>query len=167
MTLRQHFNADDWERITALPMLVGIAVTAADPSGLWGAIKESAALASELRRARANPDDNALIAEVLTAYESADEREVVSEILRGEVRKRKPTEIVDDVVMEVERLMMLTASKLPDDAPGFGRWLMEIARQVAEAANEGGFLGFGGEQVSPEERATLDRLALAIRVGHA
>ncbi|KFI27411.1 hypothetical protein CDV50_12345 [Haematobacter massiliensis] len=167
MTVQEHFESRDWERITALPMLVGVAVTAADPSGLWGAIKESAAMASELRRAKANPEDNDLIAAVVAAYDSADERQVVTEILRAEVRNRKPPEIVEDIVAEVERLMLLATVKMPEDAPGFGRWLIEIARQVAEAATEGGFLGFGGEPVSAEERATLDRLALAIRVGRA
>jgi hypothetical protein len=39
-----------------------------------------------------------------------------------------------------------------------------VSQKVAEAATEGGFLGFGGVQVSDAERATLDDIAEALGV---
>jgi hypothetical protein len=43
-------------------------------------------------------------------------------------------------------------------------WLASISRGVAEASKEGGFLGFGGVQVSDAEKATLDQVATALKV---
>lgn len=48
------------------------------------------------------------------------------------------------------------------DAPGFKTWLHHIAEGAAEAASEGGFLGFGGVQVSDAEKATLGELSNAL-----
>ena len=50
----------------------------------------------------------------------------------------------------------------PEAAPGFKTWLQAIAAKVAEAGSEGGFLGFGGEKVSPAEQATLERITAAL-----
>ena len=44
----------------------------------------------------------------------------------------------------------------------FKAWLGAIAERVAEASKEGGFLGFGGVQVSDAEKATLAEIAGAL-----
>ena len=42
MASKQDFTPEEWNKILQSPMLVGIAVSMADPSGLWGALKEAA-----------------------------------------------------------------------------------------------------------------------------
>ena len=54
------------------------------------------------------------------------------------------------------------AAKAPGDAAGFKAWLGQVGQAVADAASEGGFLGFGGVQVSEAEKATLDEIAVAL-----
>jgi len=39
-----------------------------------------------------------------------------------------------------------------------------VSQKVAEAAKEGGFLGFGGTQVSEQEAATIKELSTALGV---
>jgi hypothetical protein len=51
----------------------------------------------------------------------------------------------------------------PGDAPAFKAWLRSISQKVAEASLEGGFLGFGGIQVSKAETTTLRDIAEALR----
>ena len=58
-------------------------------------------------------------------------------------------------------------ARAPGDAAAFKAWLYSVSRTVAEAASEGGFLGFGGVQISDAERATLDDIAEALGVGGA
>ena len=53
-------------------------------------------------------------------------------------------------------------AKAGDDAPAFRSWLKSIAQDAAEAAREGGFLGFGGEKVSEAEKATLAEIEQAL-----
>ena len=83
-------------------------------------------------------------------------------MLKAQAAGKKPAEIVETAVNELESIAALVAQTAPDDAPGFKAWLNTIAGKVAEAGKEGGFLGFGGEQVSAAEKATLERLATAI-----
>ena len=51
MANKQSFTPQEWTKILESTMLAGMAVTAAEPSGLWGLMKEgfasSSALASE------------------------------------------------------------------------------------------------------------------------
>ncbi|HEX2173723.1 MAG TPA: hypothetical protein VHL09_14895, partial [Dehalococcoidia bacterium] len=41
----------------------------------------------------------------------------------------------------------------------YRNWILAVARSVAMASKEGGFLGIGGRPVSPEESAALQELA--------
>jgi hypothetical protein len=56
----------------------------------------------------------------------------------------------------------LLDAKAPQDAAAFKTWLRDIAQKAAEAANEGGFLGFGGIAVSDAEKATLAEISTAL-----
>ncbi len=159
MALKDSFAPEDWARVVGAPMLAGIAVTAAEPGGLWGAVRESTAVAGALRQgAGANP----LVAEVAAAYETSEGRDMARGVLKAEARGRKPAEVVDAAVSELAAVTALVASKAPEAAPGFRDWLKDIAGKVAEAGTEGGFLGFGGEKVSAAEKATLERIASAL-----
>ena len=161
MALRDNFTAEEWARVVGAPMLAGIAVTAAEPGGLWGAVKESAAVAGAMGRAKAEGGD-ALIGEIVAAYATAEGRDLARGVLKAEARGRKPAEVVDAAVNELREVSALVAEKAPGSAAAFREWLKTVAGRVAEAGTEGGFLGFGGEKVSAAEKATLERLGTAL-----
>jgi hypothetical protein len=50
----------------------------------------------------------------------------------------------------------------PEEADEFKKWLLAIGQRVAEASNEGGIFGFGGERVSDEEKNVLRQIAFAL-----
>ena len=162
MGIKDDFAPEDWARVVGAPMLAGIAVTAAEPGGLWGAVKESAATAGALARAKAGAGSNALVDAVVAAYETAEGRDLARSALKGQAQGKKPAEIVEAAVGELAAVAALVTSKAPEAAPGFKAWLREIAGKVAEAGSEGGFLGFGGEKVSAAEKATLGRIDTAL-----
>jgi hypothetical protein len=49
-----------------------------------------------------------------------------------------------------------------EEADEFKRWLVSVAERVAEASNEGGIFGFGGERVSDAEKNALRQIAFAL-----
>ncbi|KFI29233.1 hypothetical protein CN97_16265 [Haematobacter massiliensis] len=161
MTGLDAFDPADRDRIAAMPMFAGMAVTAADPSGLFGAIKESAAMAKALNKAR-DSKDNPLISAAVESFSAPEGRSAVTAILKEQVKGKDPKGIADSLIGEISRLSGIIAEKAPDAAPGFNSWLIDIAQSVAEASKEGGFLGFGGVKVSPEETATIERLKSAL-----
>jgi hypothetical protein len=161
MKIRDTFTPEEWARVVGAPMLAGIAVTAAEPGGLWGAVKESAATAGAMRSGRGS-SDNPLIAAIVAAYETAEGRDMARGVLRDQARGKAPAAVVEAAVTELGAVAALVKAKAPDSAAAFKDWLKQIAAKVAEAGSEGGFLGFGGEKVSAAEKATLDRLATAL-----
>ena len=158
MAFRDEFAPEDWARVVGAPMLAGMAVTAADPGGLWGAVRESAAAAGALRGTAGAAGDNALIAEIIAAYGTPEGPDMARGVRKTEIRGKKPAEVVEAGLAELGAVAALVASKAPEAAPGFRAWLSGIAEKVAEAGTEGGFLGFGGVKVSEAEKATLARL---------
>jgi hypothetical protein len=59
------------------------------------------------------------------------------------------------------------AAKSPEDADAFSSWLLECAQRAAEAAKEGGFLGWHAVRVSEGEQRMLDELRSALAPGTA
>lgn len=162
MSISENFTPEEWARVVAAPMVAGIAVTAADPGGLWGALKESASVAGALRAAKTDAADNALIEAVTTTYESSEGRGMARDALKDATQGKKPQEIVTTAVAELKAVGDLVASKAPETAAGYRAWLREIAANVAEAGTEGGFMGFGGVKVSEAEAATLSEIDAAL-----
>ena len=72
-------------------------------------------------------------------------------LLKGAKREEMKSRALD----ELKRVVSLVDGKAPTDAIAFKHWLSHIAQNVAEAGSEGGFLGFGGVQVSDKEKATI------------
>ena len=159
MSLKDHFTAEEWSRVVGAPMLAGIAVTAADPGGLWGALKESTAVASSVARSDVT---EGLVAEVTEAYRTSEGRDMARAALKGDMKGKKPAEIVDVALAELSAITSLVTSKDAAAGAAYKAWLQDVARKVAEAGTEGGFMGFGGVKVSDAEKSTLDRLATSL-----
>ena len=56
----------------------------------------------------------------------------------------------------------MIAKATPDEADQYKTWILDIAEDVAKSASEGGFLGFGGTQISEVEIALFADMALAL-----
>jgi hypothetical protein len=69
MANKQNFKPDEWTKILESTMLAGMAVSAAEPSGLWGALKEAFASTSALAAAKSNAGSNELINAVVAEFE--------------------------------------------------------------------------------------------------
>ena len=53
------------------------------------------------------------------------------------------------------------------DLDGYRSLLVDIADRTAKAAKEGGFMGFGGEWVSENEKAAINKISQALEVQSA
>ncbi|MEX1294620.1 MAG: hypothetical protein AB1Z67_00475 [Candidatus Limnocylindrales bacterium] len=70
----------------------------------------------------------------------------------------------DEALIVLRRASSLVGERADaEEAEGYRRWLLDIARTVAEAGKEDqGFLGRGGVLVNEAERAALDAVATAL-----
>ena len=164
MANKASFTPEEWKQLLESPMLASIAVTAAEPSGLWGMLKESIAAGGALAKAKTDPGTNELIKAVAADFESADGRGAARDGLQARLKGSKPTEAKDKAIAGLRQVAALLDAKAPGDAAAFKGWLQRISQHTAEAAKEGGFLGFGGVQVSDAEKATVAEISTALRL---
>lgn len=164
MADKSTFTPDEWSRIVGSPLIAGMAVTLADPSGLWGTLKEGMASASALMEAKKDAGSNALARAVVTELETSEGRTTARQAFKAELTAKTPAELKTQSIAALTSIAQLVDAKASSDAAAFKGWLKSIAERVAEASKEGGFLGFGGVAVSEAERATLGEVSAALRV---
>jgi len=162
MANKASFSPDEWTKVLQSVMMSAIAVTAADPSGLWGTLKESMVAGRALLEAKQDAGSNELIKAVVADFETSEGQAAAREGLRAKLLGSKPAEVKSKSVAAVREAAALVDAKAPGDAAAFKAWLRHISQAVAEASTEGGFLGFGGVRVSEAEKATLAEISGAL-----
>ena len=164
MANKTDFSQDEWKTLLQSPLIVGVAVLASEPSGFFGMLKESMASAHALVAAKADPNADALVKAVAADFETSEGRTRAREVLKETIAGAQPGEIKTKAVEALRQIPAIVDAKAPADAAAFKGWLAGVAKSVAEAASEGGFLGFGGVQVSDAEKATLAEISAALGI---
>ena len=175
MTTQADYTTEEWNTILASPTLVGSTVMLAATSGPIGTVKEmiavGKAVAEVIEKGSTNPLVQALAQDAKTRIEAQKAKQPDQEVrldpeVEQKIKGAKSAEAARAVLMqEVADVAALVTSKAPaDEAQGFKQWLMSVAVQVAQAAKEGGFLGFGGTLVSDAEKTALTELSTVLGV---
>lgn len=158
MTSKSDFSADEWTRIVRAPFVAGLSISLADPGGPFEAAKETMAT---LRSATNPPSREQLLSEValeVQAMVQAKQHPLKGfKLVKGGAA---PGEQVLEELRTVQALVAATAS--PEESAAFATWLVASAQGAAEAAKDGGFMGFGAKQVSDREQAMLDQVRAAL-----
>jgi hypothetical protein len=155
MTSKQDFTDEEWTRIRRAPPVAGVAISLADPGGPIEVAKESVA---SLRSATLPPSQEELLAAVaLDVQALAQQRQNPL----GDFRARSGQQVLEELRGVNE---LVTAKVTPEEAEAFRRWLVAAAQAAADAAKEGGFMGFGAEQVSGGEQQMLEQVRAAVGV---
>ena len=92
MTDKSNFTPDEWKLLLESVTMAGIAITAAEPSGLWGLLKESFAAGKELATAKMDPKANPLIKAVIADFETSQGRGIARDGVKEQLTGWKPTE---------------------------------------------------------------------------
>src|SRR4029077_7843409 len=100
MANKASFTPDEWTKVMESVAVTGMAVTAADPSGLWGMLKEAIAGGAALAAAKADPRTNELVKAVIADFETANSRAGGQETLKQRFADAKPGH-VDPGALEI------------------------------------------------------------------
>jgi hypothetical protein len=155
MVNKDNFTPEEWTQILESVMLAGIAVSAADPNGLWGTLKEAFATSSALTASKLDPASNELVKAAVVDFETSQMRSNIQKALRTRFVDAEPADCVRRSLESLRQVSTILDAKAPGDAAAFKAWLCALSQKVAEASVEGSFLGFGGVRVSDSEKATL------------
>jgi len=157
MATKTDFTPEEWKTLLESPILAGFAISAADPSGFFSTLHEGWANAKELAAAKTSASDE-LIKAVADDLFTGEGRDAARGGVAALVKGAQPSEYKDKAIGEMAHAAAIVDAKAPADAIAFKTWLAHMAQLVAEAGAEGGFMGFGGVQVSEKEKATLAEL---------
>lgn len=157
MTSKASFTDEEWDRVLRAPMVAGMAITIADPGG---PIEISREMMATLRAATVPPSQEELLAAV------AFDIQALMNQKQNPARNFKPTSAATagtEILDELRAVDAIIAEKAtPEETQAFRGWLVVAAQAAADAAKEGGFMGFGAVQVSEGEQAMLDQLRNAL-----
>ena len=157
MTTKADFSEEEWATVVRSPIVAGMAITLADPGGPIEVVKETSAVLKFVTGEGEQRDD--LVGEVAREIRSlAQER-------TNPVGDFKPRGALagQQVVDEISRAGEIVSAKAtPEEAEAFRAWILECAQRAADAAKEGGFMGFHAERVSQGEKDMLTKLGSAL-----
>jgi len=157
MASKADFTPEEWKTIVAAAPMVGLAVTCASPNGPWGVMKEMLSMGMAMAEMLQKGSSNPLIAELAADLKA---RQTKPEPPQG---LKDPEQCKQSALNHVRAVNDLLNRKVKaEEADEFNKWLLTIGRRVAEASNEGGVFGFGGERVSEAEKNVLRQIAFAL-----
>ena len=160
MTTKSDFSEEEWNRIVRAPFVAGLAISLADPGGPIETAKETMATL----KAATNPASREqLVAELALDIQSQVQQK------QNPLKGYRPSSEAgtasggEQVLVELTAVQTIVAGRATaEETAAFGQWLVATAQAAADAAKEGGFMGFGAEQVSKGEREMLDRVRAAV-----
>jgi hypothetical protein len=164
MAVQDLFTPEEWKEVAAGPTNAGMMIAFAKLQGPIGLAKEMQAIytvsvtdvmnsPSELQRAI-----GAQLAQQRDKPEQTEEDKAKAK-QAAENAKGDPQAFFLEAITKA---VALVQQKAPDEAATYKAWLLESAGKTAQAAKEGGFFGFGGTEVNPEETASIERLKAAL-----
>jgi hypothetical protein len=162
MAGRANFSDEEWNLLRLAPLLVASGVSISDPSGLIGTAKEAFYGMSSMMESYKHGAQLELIGALLAdkSRPTMPDREA----LLGEGSRELQFENLQTAILGKvrEALALLGTKASPEELAAYRQMLAAVAEETAKASKEGGFLGFGGEQVSAGEQAFLDRVKAAL-----
>ena len=150
------FSPEDWALVRSSPLLAGLLITLSDlRTGPIGVLKEGFAPSQAIIEAgegAANPIVASVVGNIKEMAKKGERLQTPFQSLG-----KNPEQLKTEVAALLKRIPVYPrAQRSPaEQAAGFKSWLVTIADKVANAAREGGFLGFGGERVSVAESAAI------------
>ncbi len=163
--IKDTFSEDEWFLLLSTPSMIGASVAAAGQSGL-GTIKEAVASLETIAGAAKNYPSNELITELVKRAENKDEARAqaqkYTDMAKAKLQGKKPEQLTEEMLEDTKRAVALLKQKAPNALEDYKVWSLAVAEKVANAAKEGGFLGFGGERVSESEKVLIDNIKSAL-----
>ena len=160
MTAKADYTEEEWTRLRRAPFVAGLAISMADPGGPIEMAKETT-----LRAATTAPSQEELL--VAVAQDIASMMNRKQNPLKG--FKPESAALAGKMVLDELKAVneIASAKATAEEADAFRRWLLTVAQAAADAAKEGGFMGFGAELVSQGEQRMLGELRVTLGVPDA
>jgi hypothetical protein len=161
MAKQDSFTTEEWTLLRLAPALVSGGMSAAEPSGIFGSVKEAAAGAGAMMESM-KAGGNLELLSAMAADRSMPGMPDPKTLLGEGTREQQMQHLKGAVLDRIRQAVGIVATKAtPEEAQAYRQLFVSIAERAANASKEGGFLGFGGERVSANEKAFLEEVRKA------
>ena len=151
MTSKADFTDEEWTRIKRAPFVAGMAISLADPGGPIEAVKETTATLKAVLAAEGG--EHGEVAQAIAQEARAHHNPL------GGFKPTKGANAGVEILAEIRAASATVGEKASaEEATAFRAWMLAVAQDAADAAKEGGFMGFHAERVSAGEEDMLERL---------
>jgi len=173
MSIQNRFTEDEIFLLSSTPTMIGSAMAFSGKSGAIGTVKEALANVKGVMAGLKEYPDNAIIAGILPNVADREESIERAKALRAKALERMKANGINTQEAFAEQMLkdcaavntLLDAKASPEEASEYRDWSMSVAEKVANAASEGGFMGFGGERFSESERTMFASINSALGGG--
>jgi hypothetical protein len=160
MLAKTDFTTEEWNVIRRAPFTAGLLVVAASPNGPFGVVKEMFAVGQMLSDVKLRGASSGLVKALVADLDTAEARQ---QSMPAELQAKTPDQLRTAALDACRQAAAIVEKKgEPAEAQAFKGWLVSVGEKVAQAAKEGGFLGFGGTRVSEQETSALKDLVFAL-----
>jgi len=164
MTTQAAFTAEVWTSLRILPSLVAGSVSAADPSGLFGSMKEAMAGMKGMLESLQGGTKIELLTAML-ADKSMPGMPDAKTLLGEGNREQQVANLKSSVLTRIKEATSLLSRKgTPEEVAAYKQMIVSVAQKTADASKEGGVLGFGGVRVSDVEQSFLNEVKEALQL---
>ena len=161
MTVIADYTEEEQQLLRSAVEAAAVAISAASPGRKEETVSEGFAAADFVLKSQPAYVGNTLVTSILVELQERikDERPFPDYVDVASA----PGALDESMVVLGRVVKLLDAKAAPEEAEGYKRWLLDIARAVAEAGKEDqGFLGRGGVMVNDAERTALAAVAAAL-----
>ena len=153
MANKASFTPEEWTKVLESVAVTGMAVTAAEPSGLWGMLKEAFAGGAALAAAKADPNANELVKAAIADFETPEGRDAVQAALKQRFEGAKPIDVVPRALETLRQASAILECQGSGRCAGLqgmaqryccqgggsleGGWLSRLRRRAGERGGEG------------------------------
>ena len=171
MSFIERFTDEEQLLLASTPIFIGSAMAFSESSGL-STIKELMASAKTYIGGLKTYPQNEIIQGILPNLDDRKEAMAQAKEFRQKASERIKEKQIDSqekmrqlLLSDAQEISKLLEQKVTsEETVEYKEWAMSVAENVAKAAKEGGFLGFGGEQISEGEKALFAKLAKVITI---
>jgi hypothetical protein len=161
MTDKTSFSAEEWAGLLQTAGAVSMYLVTASPA-VGDSMKESYALAQNLSDPKAKETAGGLLKAVLEEFKDPSSARAAQPNLEGAKDMAGLRAMLKENIQK--NVALIDAKAEANEANEFKMWLYKVAKDTAEAAKEGDFMGIGGEKVNQAEKDALVELATVLGV---
>lgn len=164
MTTQAAFTTEQWNLLRIVPSLVVSGVSAVDPSGVFGTIKEALDGITEKIEFLHQGSKIELLGALLADKSILKLPDLKTLASQGN-REQQMANLKSAVLGHIRDVANLVSQKAsPEEAKAYKQMIISVAEKATKASKEGGFLGFGGVLVSNAEQSFMNEVKTALQL---